>query len=98
MIADLKEYADGIYGDYRRAAAITTHFARGDHDGVFEILNEASQKKRCAELVLAILRLHQMVIPHIADDDGVALAAIQQLAAQWAMREGEEPNRKGKNR
>jgi hypothetical protein len=86
----LKRYADGIFGDYRRAAAIIAHHARGDGDGVNAILADAANHKRCSELVIAILGLYELAVPHITDDN--VIATIQQLALTWAQTENQKEN------
>ncbi|OHV03890.1 hypothetical protein BKN37_12735 [Mycobacterium talmoniae] len=88
MDKSLKDYADHVHGDYRRAAACVAHFARGDGDGVFAVISDAGAHNRKIELILAILGLYQLVVPQITDDD--VIARIQQLAAKWAADEDNE--------
>ncbi len=77
----------GVFGDYRRAAAIITHHAQGDNMGVVAILNDAAKHQRCAELVAAILGLYELLVPNITDDS--VLQRLTQLAATWAGQEQE---------
>lgn len=86
MPNDMKRYADGMFGDYRRAAALIAHHANAD--GVNAILADAAQARRCRELVLALVGLYQMLLPQLSDGD--VIAQIQRLAAKWA---GDEENK-----
>jgi hypothetical protein len=82
----LNRYAEGMYGDYRRASAALTHFLRGDGAGVEAVLDEAAEQKRCIELVLAILGMYQLTMP----SDAATIGKIQRLAELWSARELED--------
>lgn len=75
-------YAAGMQGDFRRAAALIVHQSRGDGEGVIAVLNDAAAAKRCAELVLAVVHLYELLVPHLTDDN--VIARIQELALKWA--------------
>lgn len=85
-----KRYADGVYGDYRRAAAFITHHHRGDGDGVVAVMAEAGALGRGDELLLAVCGLFRMVVPNLVDDD--VTEGIACLALRWAADEHTEPN------
>jgi hypothetical protein len=72
----------GMEGDFRRAAALIAHQARSDGTGVMAVLNDAADAKRCAELVLAIVHLYELVVPQLTDDD--VIERMQQLAVKWS--------------
>jgi hypothetical protein len=84
----MAHYSAGIFGDYRRAAAIISHHARGDGDGVQAVIDDAAEKGRSTELLLAVVGLYQMVLPNVTDKDIVG--PIQQLAAKLAAEEDNE--------
>lgn len=78
----LKDYATNVRGDYRRAAAIITHHARGDGDGVTAVLDEAAEAHRCKELLLAVLGLNQLMVPAIGSD--TVIERLENLTVKWA--------------
>ncbi|ULN34187.1 hypothetical protein [Mycolicibacterium smegmatis] len=88
--SQLAWYASGMEGDFRRAAALVAHQSRGDGLGVISVLNEAAAARRCAELLLAVVELYELVVPHLTDDD--VIQRIQQLAVMWAADEINEGN------
>lgn len=87
VAAQLRWYLDGLTGDYRRAAAIVTHYNRQDADGLRAVMDEAQGESRGAELMMAILGLYAQLLPRLTDDD--VTGQIQGLALQWAAAENE---------
>lgn len=61
--------------DYRRAVALTLHHRRGDTEGVVVIAEETNAKDRAAQLLHAVLRLHQTLIGLLRTQSGLNLLA-----------------------
>ena len=59
-------------GDNRRAATLTVHYGHGDTAGVNAVLEETIGVNRVTPLYLAVLNLHQVVIPKLYTADGLA--------------------------
>lgn len=49
--------------DCRRATALACHWGRANVDGVNELFNEAVEKKRISELLIALLGLYAYIVP-----------------------------------
>ncbi|AIY48589.1 hypothetical protein [Mycolicibacterium fortuitum] len=82
-MTELKRYAEGLYGDYRRASAAVIHYLRNDADGVNAVLDEAAEQHRCRELMAAVLDMYRLTMP----TGGDTIDKIQRLAELWAARE-----------
>jgi hypothetical protein len=60
--AALKNYAQGMWGDYRRAAALITHHGLRDPDGINHVIDEAAEHCRISELFLAVCGLYEELV------------------------------------
>lgn len=59
------------HDDIQRAAAITLHFGRDDHEGVQDVLQAAAEEKRTIHLALALVDLQHQIVPAIYTDLGM---------------------------
>jgi hypothetical protein len=61
-----------LAGDHRRATALVCHFGRNNTPGMNAILEEAVTENRVSPLIVAVLALHEQVIPLLLTKDGLA--------------------------
>lgn len=62
-----------VPADARRAAAIITHFGRGEWPGVEAILREAGEVQRGTQLLLGVLALYDEIIPELRTEVGLSI-------------------------
>lgn len=59
--------------DYRRAVVLTVHHRRGDTEGVAAIAEETNTENRAAQLLHAVLRVHETLIALLRTQSGLNL-------------------------
>lgn len=65
--------AVNIAGDYRRAAAAVAHYGQDNFAGINEVMREASEAGRGAQLLVAVLGLYDTIVPELHTPLGMDL-------------------------
>lgn len=57
--------ATNLASDYRRAAVAVAHYGQDNFTGINEVMREASEAGRGAQLLVAVLALYDTIVPEL---------------------------------